>query len=143
MMSSRFSPGRGSTPKPPYCKKPQPDMANRYVDGLPKFLNAFAAWRSSAADVDTAQSFPLARNDALPGWTGSSGDVGTNLTVQVVATDGDHLFNFRLAVRDGTVELYWYTWPAVDVGRFPPFNSTLLNHTWASGLGRARLLVLD
>ncbi len=143
MMSSRFAPGRGATPKPPYCKKPQPDMADRYVDGLPKFLNAFAAWRSSAALIDTAQSFPLARNDALPGWSGASAELGTNLAVEVVAAGGDHLYLFRLAARDGSMELYSYIWPAVDVGRFPPFNSTLLDRTWSSGLGRARLLVLD
>ncbi len=143
MMSSKFNPGRSAAIKPKVCIKPIPGRAARYESGLPKWLNVFASWLSQTASIDVSASFPIAQVAALPQWTGSSSDVGTNLIVDVAAASPPETYHFRLSVREDEVEIYSNTWFNIFIGTIPPFNSTLLNTTWASGTAYNRLQVLD
>lgn len=141
MVSSRFS-GKQSIKIPAICHKELYGLPDVYVTTLPTQLSALAVWNDSLIPVAIAESFPLFWSGAIPGWTGKSGDIGSNLVVTIKTTGVEAIYDFYLELRDGDTVLDDDSWHGRTVFPARPFDPGLLRHVyhWPTNYNELRIL---
>jgi len=141
MVSNRFS-GKRTIKLPVVCHKELYGLPLVYATELPTQLSAVAIWRDHALPIAIAESFPLVWSDAIPGWSGRSGDIGFNLAVTVVVMAPPNTYDFQLELRHDTSLLDDDSWHAKIVKPPRPFDPGLLMHVynWPIDYNELRIL---
>lgn len=142
MVSSRFS-GKQTIKLPAVCRKELYNLPLVYATSLPTQLSAMAIWRDAAIAVDLAESFPLVFNASANEWQGRSGDSGLNLAVRIAVMPAADTYDFFLELRNGTSLLDDDSWHGEVVAPPRPFDSGLLQHTYAWPTDYNELRVLN
>ncbi len=142
-MTSLFSPTRPTFRLPVICIKPRAGLPAPYVAGMPNYLHAIAWWKESTESIDLAESFPLAVDLALPGWSGGSGDSGLNLQAAVKRLPAANRYDLAIALRRDLDVLDDDSWHNVFIAPGPPFDSGMLHHVYLPAIDTNGLQVID
>ncbi len=129
-MGSTFSNSASKRASPSWCKKGTWLGLLALIAGRPKRLAVYARWTNLVygIDINRIESFQLSYNAETGDWSGSSGERGENLAVEIATLGTAGYYDIDLDLRyDREVDTS-HTWSNIRIPNKWPFDTGHLKH---------------